>query len=133
MHSAHAVFAVTSGILLTACGYWKVTPLTPAEFVAQEKPDRIQVVHHTAQPQLKSTVLYYPAVVSDTLVGDTVWRANAWEPPATRVTIPIADVVSVSARAIQPARSILLGVGIATIVAIWVLIEYSGHLFEGGL
>ena len=133
MRLAPAICAVTGGIVLTACGYWKVARLTPAELVTRKKPDRIQVVHRTAPEQLTSTVLYYPTVVPDTLVGDTVWRPSAWDPPATRVAIPMRDVESVSARAIDPVRSILLGVGIAAVVALWVVAEYSAHLFEGGV
>lgn len=129
MRLARAVAAIASGFLLPACGYWKVTPLTPAELVAQRKPEQIQVVYRAAQAQPRSIVLYYAAVVTDTLVGDTVWRSNDWLPPATRVTIPIADVVSVSTRAVEPKRSILLGVAIAAAVACWAFIELSQSIW----
>lgn len=88
---------------LSGCKSWRVeTGATPAEFVAKEHPERIQVRRGD-----KTTLeLYTPSVVGDSLKGLPTELA------IRPVTIPLSEIASVATRHFSVGRSALLVVAV---------------------
>ncbi len=120
----YVVHAILAPLLLAggACTQWKVQPLSPAELVSQEQPDRIQVTRRTALSETTTVVLYHPAVLGDTLVGVMQRRMRA-----DTIAIPITDVVNVAVRRFDSGKTILLGVGVVGVIAIMAA-EYNASM-----
>jgi len=117
----YVVHAIVAPLFLVggACTQWKVQPLSPAELVSQEQPDRIQVTRRTALSETTKVVLHHPAVLGDTLVGVIQRRMRE-----DTLAIPVADVVTVAVRRFDSGKTILLGVGVVGLIAI-MAVEYN--------
>ena len=84
---------------LSGCKSWRVeTAVSPAEFVAKEHPERIQV-RRTDKTTLE---LFNPSVVGDSLKGLPTELA------IRPVTVPLSDVTSVATRHFSLGKSALL-------------------------
>lgn len=91
--------ALVLALPLSGCKSWRVeTGATPAEFVAKEHPERIQVRRSD-----KTTLeLYSPSVVGDSLKGLPTELA------IRPITVPLSEVTAVATRHFSLARSGLL-------------------------
>lgn len=88
---------------LSGCKTWQVqTGATPAEFVAQEHPERIQIIR-TDKSKLE---LFSPTVVGDSLKGLPTELA------IRPVIVPLADIATVATRHFSLGRSALLVVAV---------------------
>ena len=74
--------------LITGCQGWRVETVPPAEYVARERPDRIQVTR-TDRTKVE---LFTPSVVGDSLKGFP--SAKAINP----ITVPLDETATVSTR-----------------------------------
>lgn len=74
--------------LMTACQGWRVETVPPAEYVAQERPDRIQVT----RTDRTKVVLYTPSIVGDSLRGFPTEKA------INPITVPLDETATVSTR-----------------------------------
>ena len=84
---------------LSGCKTWRVqTGATPAEFVAKEHPDRIQVRRSDKTTQ----ELFTPSVVGDSLKGMPTELA------IKPIMIPLSEITSVATRHFSLGRSGLL-------------------------
>jgi len=88
---------------LSGCKSWRVeTGAAPAEFVAREHPERIQI-----RKGDKTTLeLYNPSVVGDSLKGLPTELA------IRPVTVPLTEIATVATRHFSLGRSFLLVGGI---------------------
>ena len=95
--------ALVLALPLSGCKSWRVeTSVSPAEFVAKEHPERIQVRRTD-----KTTMdLFNPTVVGDSLKGLPTELA------IRPVTVPLSDVASVATRHFSLGKSALLVVAV---------------------
>jgi hypothetical protein len=88
---------------LSGCKSWRVeSGVSPAEFVAKEHPERIQV-RRTDKTTME---LFNPSVVGDSLKGLPTELA------IRPVTLPLSDVASVATRHFSLGKSALLVVAV---------------------
>ena len=103
--SAAAVLLV---LQLGGCSSWRVESASPPELIAKEQPAKIQITRSNGQRQ----VLHQPAVQGDSLVG-----SHAAGMAERDRAVALGDVTAVATRRRDPGKTLLLGVGIGSVVA----------------
>lgn len=94
---------VVLALPLSGCKSWHVeTGVSPAEYVAKEHPEHIQV-----RKADKTTLeLYSPSIVGDSIKG------HPTELAIKPVTLPLSEVASVATRHFSVGKSALLVLGV---------------------
>ena len=100
--------AILLSLQVASCTSWRVASVTPAKLVAEEQPARVRVTRSDGT----RVVLYQPSVQGDSLVGR---HAPGVASPDRAVAL--ADVTAVARRRGDTGKTVLLGVGVAALIA----------------
>ena len=94
-------------LLVTACVSWRPEPTSPAELVANQKPNLVRIT----QSDSSRLILLDPRVDGDTLYGRPL--ANLQSEPEEPVGIPLAEVMGIETQRSDPTKTTLLVAGTA--------------------
>ena len=109
-------------INLTACQTWQsvsLGTLTPAEFVEEDRPDRVRVTG----PDVLGQEVAMPTVTGDQLVGFSMPLEDIWE--IQGFSMPLEDIYEIEVRKLNLVGTVLLTVA-AIPVLFWVGVGLCG-------
>ena len=99
---------IALAVLMTGCQGWRLESVPPAEFVARERPERIQVTR-TDRTKVE---LFTPSVVGDSLKGFPSEKA------INPIAVPLDETATVSTRHFSMKKT----VGLVFVVAAGLII-----------
>jgi hypothetical protein len=100
--------AILLSLQVASCTSWRVASVSPAQLIAEEQPAKIRVTRSDGT----RLVLHQPSVQGDSLVGS---HAAGIAGPDRAVAL--VDVTAVARRRGDTGRTVLLGVGVAALLA----------------
>jgi hypothetical protein len=103
---------------LTGCASWRLETQGAAEVIALKHPDKIRV----QGPCLSQTVLYWPTIHGDSLVGRR--RRNASRPDRA---VALSDVASVATSRVDAGKTAGLALGITAAFGMAALIAAASY------
>ena len=95
----------TAAATISACTSWRVQPVSPAQLLDEERPERVRV----QRSDRSRVVLNAPQLVPDSLVGTS---------RGERTSLPLADIAQIEVRRGSTGKTIGLVLGLTAVTAV---------------
>jgi hypothetical protein len=112
-------------LFLSACSTWRPIPVSPREFIEQERPSHVRVT----RPDGATEVLQDPSIQNDSIVAKTQhWWGRSRDP---QPILPLTEVTRLEVLRADAGRTLLTILAVPAVIfaVAWIAVESQGGLF----